>query len=60
MFIMPGRVYALNPVDAIDKIQDMIAARGLKYVGPVELQDDGAVTKSVTRYEFYCKVMEYA
>ncbi len=58
MFVFPGRVYALNPVDALDKIHETIDARGLKYIGPVSLRECDCQTKSIVWYEFYCKVVE--
>jgi hypothetical protein len=59
MFVFPGRVYALNPVDALDKIHETIDARGLGYIGPITLSKcDVQTSETVTWYEFYCKVVE--
>jgi hypothetical protein len=61
MFMFPGRVYALNPIDALDRIHEMIDRRGLKYIGPVSLSKCVAQTsETVIWYEFYCKVAEIA
>jgi tellurite resistance-related uncharacterized protein len=59
MFVLPGRVYAINVIDALDKIHEQVAARGLKYIGPITLSKcDTQTDDTMTWFEFYCKAEE--
>jgi hypothetical protein len=53
-----GRVHALNPVDALDKIHERMADMGLQCTSPVSLTDQIPQPGELVWYEFRVGVVE--
>jgi hypothetical protein len=59
MFVFPGRVYAMSPDDAVEKIYRHVAARGFKILGAITIKVCEAQTRELDIwYEFYVRVEE--